>query len=112
MHWMFYNCTSLKSIDLSNLDTSKVQEMYNMFCFCSSLEYINLSLKFDTSSVTNMKQMFGDYKKLKSIDLYNFNTSKVESMKFMFYNCENLESIDLSSFDTSKVTTFAGMFQI
>ena len=37
MGWMFYNCSSLTSLDLSPLNTSAVQGMYSMFSGCSSL---------------------------------------------------------------------------
>ena len=53
---MFDLCSSLKYIDLSNFDTSKVTNMYMMFSDCSSLKSINL-LNFNTSNVTVMTEM-------------------------------------------------------
>ena len=40
---MFYNCTSLTSLDLSGFDTSKVTYIQSMFYNCINLEYINLN---------------------------------------------------------------------
>ena len=40
---MFYGCTLLSSINLSNFDTTNVTEMNNMFYACCSLNSINLS---------------------------------------------------------------------
>ena len=46
---MFYNCDLLESLDLSNFDTSNVNNMNIMFLYCSSLKlesFLNLFLKF------------------------------------------------------------------
>ena len=106
---MFYNCNSLKSINLSNFNTSSVTNMEYMFNNCNSLKSINLS-NFNTSSVTNMRYMFENCNSLKSINLSNFNTSSVTFMNSMFYLCNSLESIDLSNFNTSSVTNIQYMF--
>jgi len=45
---MFAGCTALVSVNLSNLITSKVTAMSNMFIDCSSLVSLDLS-NFDTS---------------------------------------------------------------
>ena len=37
---MFYNCTSLQSINLSNFDTSSTLHLDNIFDGCSSSELI------------------------------------------------------------------------
>ena len=47
MSYMFYECTSLESLDLSNFDTSSVTNMAFMFYRCSSLKSLDLS-KFAT----------------------------------------------------------------
>ena len=50
MSFMFYNCSSLNSINLSSFNTSNVNNMSGMFSNCSSLNSINLS-SFNTSNV-------------------------------------------------------------
>jgi len=109
MRSMFYNCSSLTSLDLSNFDTSKVIDMSNMFSGCSSLTSLDVS-NFDTSNVTMMVNMFNSCSSLTSLDASHFNTSNVTSMYQMFYGCGNLTSLDVSKFDTSKVTEMASMF--
>ena len=42
MNFMFFGCSSLTSLNLSNFNTSQVTNMDFMFYGCSSLEYINL----------------------------------------------------------------------
>ena len=76
---MFNGCSGLTSLDLSNLDTSNVTDMYRMFYNCSGLTSLDLS-NFDTSKVTNMGGMFQGCYGLTSLDLSNFNTSKVTNM--------------------------------
>ena len=136
MSYMFVNCYELKTIDLSNFDTSNVTNMEFMFGVCEALETIDLS-SFDTSKVTNMKYMFGACESLETIDLSGFNTKAVTNMvslfegctnlvtvkfgdKFvtnnvtdmaaMFYGCTNLKNVDLTRFDTSSVENMEYMF--
>ena len=106
---VFFSCSSLQSLDLSNFDTSNVTRMTSMFGSCSSLQSLDLS-NFNTSNVTDMNYMFAGCSSLQSLDLSNFNTSKVPGMYNMFYSCSSLQSLDLSNFDTSNVTDMSGMF--
>ena len=110
MSWMFFNCTSLTSLDLSNFNTSNVTNMSDMFYKCSSLTTLDLS-SFNTSNVTNMWQMFASCSSLTSLNLGNFNTSKITDMSDMFNSCSSLTNLDLSHFNTSKVTDMSNMFR-
>ena len=40
MNGMFQGCSQLKSLDLSNFNTSKVTEKGAMFYSCTSLEFL------------------------------------------------------------------------
>ena len=106
---MFYNCSSLISINLSNFNTTNVKDMSYMFYGCSELISLDLS-NFDTSIVTSYIYMFGGCKNLTFLNLSSFNTSSAFSMAAMFYVCSNLKSLDLSNFITSKVTAMSSMF--
>ena len=108
MSWMFFNCESLKSLDLRSFDTRKVTNMSSMFD-CKSLTSLDVS-SFNTSNVTNMFGMFGYCYDLTSLDLKSFNTEKVTDMGWMFAGCTSLKSLDLSSFVTSNVTNMDAMF--
>ncbi|EAC7083866.1 BspA family leucine-rich repeat surface protein [Listeria monocytogenes] len=96
----------MTSLDLRNLDTSQVTNMYAMFYYnaATSLDLSN----FDTSSVTDMSCMFY-YNAATSLELNNFNTSQVTDMSYMFTGSP-ATNLDVSSFDTSKVTTMREMF--
>ena len=91
---MFYNCSNLTTLDLSNWDTSNVTIMWNMFSNCTNLTQLDVS-NFDTSSVTNMQTMFNGCSNLTILDVSNFNTSKVTDMSGIFRSCNNLTIIGL-----------------
>lgn len=84
--------------------------MYMMFYGCESLKTLDLS-SFDTSKVTDMSSMFEDCYKLASLNLNSFNTQKVGDMKYMFSNCKKLKKLDLKSFDVTKVKDMSDMFK-
>ena len=112
MRKMFKDCNGLTNISgLENLNTSKVTDMSDMFNGCSNLTTIDLR-NFDTGNVKNMSGMFRDCGSLTSISgLENLNTSNVTNMSFMFYGCSSLTVLDLSSFVVSKVEYLTQMFE-
>ena len=93
----------LKTIDLSNFDTSQVTSMIEAFYQCSNLTSIDLT-NVNTSNITDMRGMFEECSNLTSLDVSNFDTSNVTDMSKMFFFCKTLKSLDVSNFDTSKVT--------
>ena len=107
---MFYNCSSLIDLDLSSFNTQNVITLNFMFYSCSTLTSLDLS-SFNTSKVTDMQGMFSGCSSLTSLNLSNFNTSKVTDMSIVFEYCSSLTSLDLSSFNTSKVTNMYAMFR-
>ena len=109
MSEMFYGCSSLTSLNLGNFNTSNVTNMFEMFYNCSSLTSLNLN-SFNTSNVINMRSMFAYCKSLTSLNLSNFNTSNVTTMSSMFRNCSSLTSLNLSNFNTFNVTDMSNMF--
>ena len=109
MSYMFYNCSSLSSLDLSNFNTNKVKDMSYMFSNCILLSSLDLS-NFNTNNVKDMNNMFSECSSLTSLDLSNFNNSNVKNMSNMFYNCCSLISLDLSTFNTNKVKDMSYMF--
>ena len=107
-----YSAQKIKNIlelDLSSFDTSKVTNMKEMFRGMSNLTSLNLS-NFDTSKVTNMAAMFYATPNLTTLNLSSFNTSQVTNMAGMFSGMSNLTSLNLSNFDTSKVKRMDFMF--
>ena len=109
MSYLLYGCTSLESVSLVNINTSLVKSFNSMFRDCKSLKSLDLSY-FDTSSAEDMGQMFSRCQSLEYIDLSSFNTTLVKAMQNMFFNCSSLEYLDLSHFDTSLVNNMMSMF--
>ena len=97
------NIIPCKSDGTPLLDTSSVTNMDNMFEVCKNL--INIPL-LDTSNVTSMGHMFYNCTNLTSIP--QLNTSSVTNMQGMVSGCTLLTSIPL--LDTNSVTSMYGMF--
>ena len=106
---MFYNCSSLTSLDVTKFNTGNVTNMRYMFCACSALTSLDVT-KFNTGNVTDMGYMFYNCSKLTSLDVTKFNTAKVTDMNYMFVNCSKLTSLDVTKFNTGNVTDMGYMF--
>ena len=109
MCYMFSECTSLTSLDLSNFDTQNVTDMGGMFFYCTSLTSLDLS-NFDTQNVFYMDGMFDNCSSLTSVDVSNFDTQNVFYMDGMFGYCTSLTSLDLCSFTFGANPDIADMF--
>ena len=106
---MFSECSLLIKLNLSSFNTHKVTNMCGMFSGCNSLKELNVS-SFNTNNVTDMSNMFGCCRGLTKLNLSNFNTDNVISMKYMFSLCFELNELNLSNFKTKKETNVEGMF--
>lgn len=100
--YMFYYCSNL--LEISELDTSNVTNMSNMF-YNSGIANIP---KLDTNKVTNMSNMFFGCLNLIDADFSDFDTGNVTNMSSMFQKCSNLKSI--SNLNTGNVTNMRNMF--
>jgi surface protein len=109
MSYMFFTCSKLTSLDVTNFNTENVKNMVRMFYNCSALTSLDVT-KFNTGNVTNMRYMFCACSALTSLDVTKFNTGNVTDMGYMFYNCSKLTSLDVTKFNTAKVTDMSNMF--
>ena len=91
---MFANISNIIEIDLSQFNTSLVENMSYMFSNCKSLIYANLS-NINISSILNMDNMFQNCFSLESLDLTNVNISKLFNHKNIFFNCNKLDKNSL-----------------
>lgn len=99
---MFSGCENLRQIDLSNLDTTGVEDFSGMFWGCEKLEAIDLS-HFNAEKVLNMVCMFLNCKSLRTLNLSNFRPRWLIGVEKMFDGCSELRSINLSGIDFSHV---------
>ena len=109
MSYMFFACSKLTSLDVTNFNTENVKNMVRMFYNCSALTSLDVT-NFNTMNVTNMRFMFYGCSSLTSLDVTKFNTEKVTNMNRMFYNCSKLTSLDVTNFNTENVTNMSYMF--
>ena len=109
MSYMFSNCSSLTSLDVTHFNTANVTNMSSMFSSCSSLTSLDVT-HFNTAKVTDMSYMFCRCLSLTSLDVTYFNTANVTNMGYMFSMCSSLTSLYLTNFNTEKVTNMSDMF--
>ena len=58
MTFMFHNCSSLKSLDLSSLNISNTNDIIGMFLGCSSIKIENIKIKKDDKIYYYIKSEF------------------------------------------------------
>ena len=108
----FENIENLISLDLTNLDTSNVEDFNHMFSGCKNLEKIKGIEKINTCKVVNMSYMFYNCYHLEYLDLSNFSTANVKEMNHMFSRCVNLGEIKgINNFNTKNVINMSFMFE-
>ena len=79
MENMFYSCSLLESLDLSDFDTSKVITMYYMFHKCDLLEILDLS-NFDMTNVTKTDGMLFRCTSLHTLRLDNCSNDTIRKI--------------------------------
>ena len=111
LYRFFGSLTTLETITgLEYLNTANVTDMHFMFYNCLKLTSLDVT-HFNTTKVTNMSDMFHNCSSLTSLDVTHFNTAKVTDMGYMFYNCSSLTTIYASSmFVTPQVSKSFNMF--
>lgn len=75
--------------DLSDIDISNIDDMYNIFYY----------------ALTPFKAVLSKYTKPVKLNLSSWDTSNVTRMGRMFNNCDQIIYLDLSEWDTSNVNT-------
>lgn len=100
--WMnsFARCTSLKALDLSNLEIPNFSHLANG---CTSLEYVNMT---GLTSLYKSEGTFVNCSSLREVNLAGCDN--IENSRLMFFGCSNLTSITLP--DMSKNMDVSGMF--
>ena len=94
---LFKNLKNLATIKgLSNLDTSQVTNMEQMFSNCPKLTALDLS-SLNTDNVTSYSSMFSDDTGLTSIDLSSFKVAATAAMTDMFSSCSSLTKLTLGT---------------
>ena len=115
---MFYNCNSLTSLDLSDWDTSNINNVTSslntndktgLFEYCFELVDLKLPRKFITAKVKDISGMFNNTR-LTSLDLSDWDTSRVYNMRHLFHNDTALERLNLVGWDASRLSDTSWIF--
>ena len=81
----FSNISSIS--DISNWDTKNVTFMDNIFYYC-------FNLKYNTSKLKNIGQLFGSCCSLESLpDISKLDTCNLDNISGLFQGCESLKKI-------------------
>ncbi len=112
MEDMFYGCQHLTSLDLTFFNTYKVKSMAGMFQECWALTSIEFGPNFNTMDVTDLNSMFYSCKALTTIkNRGRLSTSSATNLAYMFYGCEKWDMSALAEdFSTGLVTDMEHMF--
>ena len=92
---MFSYDKNLKYVNVRNVNTSRVTQMSYLFQNCTSLSSIDLS-GFDTTLVRYMTRFFQNCISLTSIDIGHFNTGNCYALESMFNGCTSLTYINMA----------------
>ena len=110
MQKAFEGCTSLTSIIVGpNFELNNVEYIYSMFAHCHSLKNISFDIKI-TNKISSLSSLFSDCYSLTSVNLQNFDTSGVNDYNNMFHNCYNLKNIDITNFNIDRNANMKNMF--
>ena len=88
---MFYNCTNIETIDMSECPDVKLTSVGDMFYSCTKLREIKFGrLKISSN---NLNYMFAACVKLGALDLSNMDSSNIQSLSGTFNDCISLTNI-------------------
>ena len=105
----------ITSLDMSNLDTSRVKNMNSIFEGNVKLTSIDVS-NFNTSNVEDMSYAFSTRSEaevgnlIEILGLGKLDTSNVKYMRQIFADDNKLESVDVRNWDTKNVQDMSNMF--
>ena len=110
----FRGRTDLVELDVSNWDTSNVNNFSNFLLGCTSLTSLDLS-NLDTSSVNNFSNFLLGCTSLTSLDLSNLDTSSVNSFIYFAFGASGLSNVIVnggtgSPFSDSPCTNYTNAF--
>lgn len=110
---MFRSNVARTEIDLSNWDTSNVQDMSYLLADCPNLTRVNLTWSAeDTQNLTTIRNFFTRDTKLETITgVEQWVLPNVIDLTAIFYLCEALKSVDLSAWMPGNVTDAAHLLR-
>ena len=107
INYMFYNCSSLTSV---NFSSSKIipNDMSYSFAYCSSLKELVLDLSGYNSKSKSMSNAFRNCTSLISIELTFSN--EFEDLSYLFMGCTSLKIMKIPNFFNTNVKFMNNLF--
>jgi len=103
-----------KAPNLLDIDTSKITDMYKLFCYFSTYKNDIEILDLHTWNMSNVKttvHMFSQLENLKYVNVTGWDVSNVENMSCMFYDCSELVKVEgIETWKTKSVKDVIDMF--
>ena len=103
---MFNGCGNLKNIAWGNVKV-RAQSMGSMFYQCTSMNSIDTSfLDHEYTGTTSISSMFYQCSQLKTLDLSNLNTVSITTAYYLFKSCGQLTNVVFENgcFSNTKLT--------
>lgn len=100
--WLFFYCEALTNFDTTKLDFSNVTNASYCFCGCKALNVIDL--RFKTSKITNMEEMFSlgttgnNLEQILGLDMYSCTKDTN-----LFFECIQLKELTIKNIRISIV---------
>ena len=109
MNGMFYHCTELEYVDLSNFTFSNTKDVSKMFYSCPKLIQIIFPVNAQSNNIEDFSDMFSFSTELKTVNLSSFSFQKAKNMGYMFNGCTKIENIIFSGrLNIEKEPTYEG----
>ena len=115
---LFQGMTSLTTVDTTNMDVSRTEDMTEMFCNCPLISDLDVS-EWDVSNNKFLRCAIDsdgngsidtyNYK-LTSLDVSKWNTKSATDMSYMFHGCRALTSLNVSGWNVGNVSLFTNLF--
>ena len=101
---IFRENRSLKTIDMTGIDTSKIEDMRGLFSHCKSLKKIKGLDTIDTTNAKKLSWMFYLNQSLENLDLSNFTFNDGVEVDSLFLNANNLKKVYINdTFPINKI---------
>ena len=110
MKQLFRKCAKLETLNTTDWDTSKVESMYQVFYQCKALQSIPGIEDWETGAATSMRGMFRECGVKGDLDLSGWDVSNVTEMYQMFYKAPNLVNLNAEGWKMGDCTTMQQMF--
>lgn len=108
---MFSYCANLESINITNWDSSNLESAHDLFSGCQKLSNLQGITNLVTSKMTNIYQMFYACKELVTLDLSGWDTSNINQITCLFHTCIKLTSIiGIENWNMQNVNNSGSMF--